>query len=147
MTQMNKSATSHPEAPHYTISARVYYEDTDAGGIIYHANYLKFAERGRTEMLRATGIDHQKLMQDFGIILVVRHIEMDFRASGKLDDLLHIHTTITQIGNTSMVMQQNILRDEKILAEITVTVVAINRDGRAVRIPPQLRQNFVPHSG
>jgi acyl-CoA thioester hydrolase len=125
-----------------TIDARVYYEDTDAGMIIYHANYLKYAERGRTELLRSLGYDHKRVMDEFGIILVVRHIDIDFQAVGKLDDLLTVETRVSAIGNTSITMPQTVSRDGKILAEIKVVVVALNREGRAVRIPSQLRQLF-----
>ena len=127
--------------PH-TIAARVYYEDTDAGGIVYHANHLRFAERGRTEFLRHLGYDHKRIMDEFGVLLVVRHAAIDYRAAGYLDDNLTIETTVAEVGNTSITMPQKILRDGKILAELQVIVVAITREGRAVRIPSQLRQIF-----
>jgi acyl-CoA thioester hydrolase len=130
-----------PSASH-SIQARVYYEDTDAGGIVYHSNYFKFAERGRTEMLRALGYDHHQVRADHNLMLVVRHAEIDWRASGKLDDLLDIKTDVVACGNTSMTMKQVISRGNTVLAEIKIVVVAVSDIGRAVRIPPQLRQIF-----
>jgi acyl-CoA thioester hydrolase len=130
--------TKHHEP--FTIHARVYYEDTDAGGIVYHANYLKFAERGRTEYLRFIGWDRPRVEREFGIGFIVRHAEIEYRAPAKLDDLLTVKTTVAAIGNTSMTLKQDIWRDDKLLAEMKITVVAVNAEGKAVRFPPQLRQ-------
>jgi acyl-CoA thioester hydrolase len=121
---------------------RVYYEDTDAGGIVYHANYLKFAERGRTEWLRATGHDHQKVLADHKLILVVRHAEIDYRAPARLDDLLDVRTEILAFGNTSFDLKQEIVRGDKLLAELKITIVAVTKEGKPLRLPPQLRQIF-----
>ena len=126
----------------HKIQARVYYEDTDAGGMIYHANYFKYAERGRTEMLRELGYDHHQVRADHNLMLVVRHAEIDWRASGKLDDLLDIATEVVDFGNTSLTMKQVISRGSTILAEIKIVVVAVSGIGKAARIPPQLRQIF-----
>ncbi len=130
-----------PPVEHH-LSCRVYYEDTDAGGIVYHANYLKFAERGRTEYLRAVGYDHHKVSADFGLLLVVKHIEIDYRAPARLDDVLEVATEVLEIGNTSMVMRQSISRKKAVLAELKVVIVAITPAGKAMRWPPQLRQIF-----
>lgn len=145
---MTTSASNPSHLPHPhgkaagTLAFRVYYEDTDAGGMIYHSNYLKFAERGRTELLRQLGFDHKQVMDQFGIFLVVRHAEVDYRAMGRLDDWLTVETRVGPIGNSSIVMPQSVMRDGKILAEMKVVVVAINKEGKAVRIPSQLRQIF-----
>jgi acyl-CoA thioester hydrolase len=130
-----------PQHPHH-IQARVYYEDTDAGGIVYHANYLKFAERGRTEFLRALGYDHHQVQEEHNLMLVVRHAEIDYRASGKLDDMLDISTEVVEFGNTSLTMRQIVKRGETVLADMKVVVVAVSGIGKAARIPPQLRQIF-----
>ena len=126
----------------HSFPIRVYYEDTDAGGIVYHANYLKFAERGRTEYLRSTGWDHQKVAEELKIMLIVVHAGIDFRGPAKLDDLLEIRTEITAIGNTSLTMKQTLLKDQQVLADMKIVVVAVTTEGRAVRLPPQLRQIF-----
>jgi len=129
----------------HTLSIRIYYEDTDAGGIVYHANYLKFAERGRTEYLRSLGYDHQQVMAEYKLILVVRHIEIDYRAPARLDDLLEVRTETIACGNTSIGMKQQVYKGEKLLAELKVTVVAVTPEGKAVRLPPHLRQIFGSH--
>ena len=131
-----------PKPLAHTIQARVYYEDTDAGGIVYHANFLRFAERGRTEFLRALGYDHHQVRADHNLMLVVRHAEIDYRASGKLDDILDITTDVLACGNTSLTMRQIVSRDGTILAAMKVVVVAVSGIGRAVRIPTQLRKLF-----
>jgi acyl-CoA thioester hydrolase len=133
------------------IKARVYYEDTDAGGVVYHANMIKFAERGRTEWLRESGYDAGRLLAELGIILVVRHVDIEYLAPGRLDDLLVVESKIAAVGNTSLAFNQTIFRENekgtKTLAELKVTVVAIKPSGQAVRIPPQLRQIFSRVSG
>jgi len=123
-------------------SCRVYYEDTDAGGIVYHPNFLKFAERARTEYLRSGGYDHQRVMKEFGLLLVVKHIEIDYKAPGRLDDLLEVETKILKSGNTSLTLEQVIRRDDKVLAQLKVVVVAITAEGKPKVWPPQLRQIF-----
>lgn len=128
----------------HTLSCRVYYEDTDAGGIVYHANYLKFAERGRTEYLRSVGYDHHAIAKEFdGLLLVVKHIEIDYRAPARLDDMLEIRTTVIACGNTSLTMHQTIYLAEKCVAEMKITIVGITPAGRPVRLPEILRQDFV----
>lgn len=124
------------------LTCRVYYEDTDAGGIVYHANFLKFAERGRTEALRAGGYDHKRVMDEFGILLVVKHIEIDYKAPGRLDDLLAITTQVVETGNTSLTMKQSIHRDATLLAELKVVIVAITAEGKPQRWPQALRAVF-----
>lgn len=129
----------------HCLTCRVYYEDTDAGGIVYHANFLKFAERGRTEALRSGGYDHKKVMDEFGLLLVVKHIDIDFKAPGKLDDLLTVTTEALVPGNTSLTMKQTIARENTVLAELKVVIVAITPEGKPMRWPPQLRQIFSSH--
>jgi acyl-CoA thioester hydrolase len=126
----------------HSFPIRVYYEDTDAGGIVYHANYLKFAERGRTEYLRALGWDHQRVADELKIYLIVRHAEIDYRAPARLDDLLEIRTEVTTVGNTSLTMKQTVLKGEQVMANMKIVVVAITPAARPVRLPPQLRQIF-----
>ncbi|MDE2030363.1 MAG: tol-pal system-associated acyl-CoA thioesterase [Alphaproteobacteria bacterium] len=122
------------------LAARVYYEDTDAGGIVYHANFLRFAERGRTEYLRALGFDHHQVRNDHNLMLVVRHIEIDYRAPGKLDDTLDIATEVLEYGNTSLTMRQAVRRGETVLADMKVVCVAVGGSGKAVRIPEELKR-------
>jgi acyl-CoA thioester hydrolase len=124
----------------FVLTSRVYYEDTDAGGVVYHANYFKFAERARTELLRAMGWDRPRQVNELNIGFLVRQAEIDYRAPARLDDLLHTTAEVLAIGNTSLTMRQVISRDDKVLAEIKIVLVAVNEEGKPVRFPPQLRQ-------
>lgn len=110
----------------FTYQIRVFYEDTDAGGIVYYANYLKFAERARTEWLRALGINQSTFLEQ-NLGFVVRRVEMDNKASAKLDDLLTITTTITLIKKASLVFQQSIVNQHgKVICNVTVLVASVN---------------------
>ena len=118
---------------------RVYFEDTDAAGIVYYANYLKFAERARTEMLRDLGVSHADMMKRDGFVLVVRRCEIDYLKSARLDDLLSVETEIAKLGGASVDLRQRVLRDNDVLAELKVLVVCIGQDGRPARIPDYVR--------
>lgn len=130
-----------PPKPH-SLKVRVYYEDTDAHGIVYHANYVKFSERGRTEYLRALGYDHNEIKKDYDLMLVIRHMEIDYHAPAKLDDLIEIRTAVMSCGRTSINMKQDFYRDGKLLTEIKVVVVGINSSGKPIALPPNIRSIF-----
>jgi acyl-CoA thioester hydrolase len=134
--------TPDPSVPHH-IQVRVYYEDTDAGSVVYYASYLKFAERGRMEFLRRFGYSHQKTREEHNLVLAVRHVDVDYLAPARLDDLVDIETEVVECKNSSIAMRQVMRRDDTVLIEMTVVIVAVGASGRAVRIPPQLRQIFV----
>ncbi len=105
---------------------RVYYEDTDAGGVVFYANYLKFFERARTEWLRALGFGQHEMARDHGCVFVVRHVDIDYRSPAKLDDALVLKSTITRIGGASLSFRQQAWRDELMLAESSITVVCVS---------------------
>jgi acyl-CoA thioester hydrolase len=126
----------------HRIDARVYYADTDAAGIVYYANYLRYAERGRSEFLRAIGYDIHKVKEQYGLLMVVRRVEIDYLASAVLDDMLTIETSIEAIGGASLTMRQRVWRGETLLADAKVLLVSVGDIGKTVRIPPQLRQIF-----
>jgi acyl-CoA thioester hydrolase len=121
---------------------RVYWEDTDASGIVYHASYLRFAERARTELLRAAGFEQWSLLADTGIAFAVRRCEIDFRRSARLDDQLEIDTRVTAIGGASLDMSQAIRRNGDDIVTLLLKLACITRDGRAARMPPGLRDVF-----
>ena len=129
----------------HIFSIRVYYEDTDAGGIVYYANYLKFAERARTELLRTAGIESASLRKTEGILIVVRHVEADYRAPARLDDLLTVETVVKEVGNSSFSMHQRVLRDKEVLCAMTVKLVCVGLQGRPVRIPGVLKEILAPY--
>lgn len=119
----------------HTFPIRVYYEDTDAAGIVYYANYLKFAERARTEALRLGGVDQSELLRDTGIGFVVRKCTADFLKPAMLDDLLTIETRLTDIGKVSVHMQQIIRRGEEKLVALEVKLAVVGRDFALTALP------------
>lgn len=122
---------------------RVYYEDTDAGGVVYYANYLRFCERARTERLRALGIDQRALRAEHGILFVVRRVEADYLRGAELDDELQVLSTINDIGAASLKFEQHILRGEQRLFSASVTIACLDAERwRATRIPDFLRTLF-----
>lgn len=119
---------------------RVYYEDTDAGGVVYYANYLRFCERARTEMLRAAGINQSDLRARHDIVFVVRRVEADYLRSAELDDNLHVSTRIFRMSAASIEFEQQILRGSQLLFTASVTIACIDTTRwRATRIPDFLR--------
>jgi len=121
---------------------RVYYEDTDAAGIVYYANYLKFAERARTELIRALGDEHEALQQQFGVAFVVSKCDMHCLSPARLDDCIEVRTTMNGLGAATLDLQQNIWRDGDELVRFRVLLACINEAGRAVRIPTDVRRRL-----
>lgn len=120
---------------------RIYYEDTDFSGNVYHAAFLKFFERGRTEMLREAGIHHAELAQQ-GIAFAVRSMEIAFDGAARIDDLLTVTTTVQSISGARLTLRQVILRDDVVLTRATVMVVAIKTSGGAARMPRAIIEQF-----
>jgi acyl-CoA thioester hydrolase len=133
MAQPQASMATHRQA------IRVYFEDTDAAGIVYYANYLKFAERARTDMLRDLGISHAEMMKQGGLVLAVRRCAIEYLKPAKLDDLLAVETDVAKFGGASVELVQRVLRGAELLAELNVLVVCIDRNGRPHRIPDYVR--------
>ena len=122
----------------HTHPLRVYYEDTDAGGIVYHANYLKFCERARSEWVRGLGIDQRALKAERGLI-VVRRMEVDFLRPALYDDALTVTTRLRILGGARIELDQSVLRGPDTLFTAAVTLVCVGPDGRAARLPDDLR--------
>jgi acyl-CoA thioester hydrolase len=123
----------------YLYPVRVYYEDTDAAGLVYYANYLKFAERARTEMLRRLGIEQQRLRAESGILFVVRRCTIDFLAPARLDDDLAVETRLAALGGASLDIDQDVVRDGDKLVRLAVRIACIGSSGRPHRLPPVLK--------
>ncbi|MDW4499509.1 tol-pal system-associated acyl-CoA thioesterase [Sulfitobacter sp. D35] len=122
----------------HRLSIRVYYEDTDMGGIVYYANYLRFIERARSEWVREIGID-QLAMKAEGVVFAVRRVEADYIAPAVFDDLLEVRTEVASLTPARMVMRQEVVRGEQLLFRADVTVVCIGAAGRPARLPAELR--------
>jgi acyl-CoA thioester hydrolase len=117
---------------------RVYYEDTDAAGIVYYANYLKFAERARTEMMRCLGLDHARLRREDGLVLAVRRCEIDYLLPAKLDDALVVGTRPLAAAGAALDLAQEITRGDAVLARLRLRIACLNAAGRPRRLPPAL---------
>jgi acyl-CoA thioester hydrolase len=128
---------SYPPAS--AISVRVYYEDTDFSGRVYHASYLRFLERGRTEWLREHGLAHRDFAESSGVFFAVRSLQIDYLAPALMDDLLRIETSVAALRGASIEFRQRIVRCDKELLTAAV-LVAVIRDGRPARIPSSLRR-------
>ena len=122
----------------HQLSVRVYYEDTDLAGIVYYANYLKFIERGRSEWLRALGVDQLRLKTDSGHVFAVRRIEADYLRPARFDDLLAVETTLNQMTAARIVVSQAVRRDSDLLFTAKVTLACLDGQGRPVRLPQGL---------
>jgi acyl-CoA thioester hydrolase len=128
-----------PAAISHSFPLRVYYEDTDAAGMVYHANYLKFAERGRSEMLRSFGFPHRKLGAEDGVGFAVRRCLIEYLAPARLEDALVVDTTLSAIGAATLQLRQRIRRGGELLADLDILVACIGSDGRPRRLPGALR--------
>ena len=124
---------------------KVYYEDTDAGGVVYYANYLKFLERARTEALVTLGFNNKKIKQDFGSLIVVKSCNIEYKIPARLEDDLSIRSFVKSITKTSFFMNQFITRGEDLIAEAKIHLVFVNKEGRLMRIPDSLFQDFKPY--
>lgn len=130
-----------------TLRIRVYWEDTDGGGVVYHANYLKFAERARTETLRKAGIEQTTLMKELGIGFVARQCEVEFLKPARLDDLLTIETRLIDSGAASLTFAQTIFRGNERLVELKVKIGVINASFKPTRLPATVRAALIKSCG
>ena len=119
---------------------RVYYEDTDMAGIVYHANYLKFIERARSDWVRGMGIDQNALRDNEGVVFVIRRIEADFRASARFDDALTVTTRVQAVSGVRLTLHQEVRRAGEVVFSADVVLVSVTLDGQPVRLPEQLRR-------
>jgi acyl-CoA thioester hydrolase len=118
---------------------RIYYEDTDAAGLVYYANHLKYAERARTELLRAAGLEQERLRQETGLLFVVRRCTADYRAAARLDEDLVVETRVTGVGAATLDLAQEIRRGDTVLVALAFRIACLGRSGRPQRLPPVLR--------
>ncbi len=140
MSQNDAAAMAH------TICVRVYYEDTDLAGIVYHANYLKFMERARTETLRTHGIDQTRLAEE-DVFLTVTAMDIAFKSPARIDDLLTVEAIPISTTGVRGTIAQRVLLEDRELCTAMVTVVCMNAKGRPVRMPPMARALFPATEG
>jgi acyl-CoA thioester hydrolase len=132
-----------PELFVYSFPVRVYFENTDAGGVVYHGEYLKFLERARTEWLRHLGFDHQGLAREHRAVLVVTALAIDYSRPARLDDMVAVSVRLESLGKVRCVFAQEIRRDDEVLARARVTVACVTGDQmKPVEIPAALRRKM-----
>ena len=124
---------------------KVYYEDTDSGGVVYYANYLKFLERARTEALFSIGFSNKKIREEFDTLIIVKSCNIEYKKSAFLEDELTIRSFVKSITKTSFFMNQIITKDEKIIVEAQVHLVFIDKNGKPIKIPEDIYLKFKPY--
>jgi acyl-CoA thioester hydrolase len=124
---------------------KVYYEDTDSGGVVYYANYLKFLERARTEALFSIGYSNKKIKEKFNSLIIVKSCNIDYKKPANLEDELKIRSFVKSITKTSFFMNQIISRDEEIIIEAQIHLVFVNENGKPVKIPDEIYLQFKPY--
>ena len=129
----------------HRLAQRVYYEDTDFSGLVYHARYLHFLERGRTDYLRCLGVEQSALrtVDEEGLVFVVHRMEIDFKSPARMDDILTIQTLTEKAGGAKMVLTQEIRRGDTLLIAARVVIAVINAKGRPRRLPESLAEKFL----
>lgn len=133
------------DAGGHVLAVRIYFEDTDFAGIVYHANYLRYMERGRSDFLRLRGINHTDLMNGASgesLVFVVRHMDIDFVRSARIDDVVDVHTKVSEIRGARLILDQEIVMDHTLVTRARVTIALAASDGRPRRIPDLVRERL-----
>ena len=129
----------------FYFNVKVYYEDTDAGGIVYYANYLKYLERARTEALTTIGLSNLKIKEKFGALIIVKSCNIEYKKSAFLEDNLKIRSFIKSVTKTSFVMNQIISKNENIIVDAKVHLVLVNENSKPIKVPEIIFNNFKPY--
>jgi acyl-CoA thioester hydrolase len=123
------------------VPVRVYYQDTDAGGVVFHAQYLAFMERARTEMLNEAGVDLAKMVEKHGVLFVVHHVEVTYHRPARLNELLSVSAEVVKMGRASLVFRQRVERAGTLLVEADVSLALVDRDRmKPARMPEEIAQ-------
>ena len=143
MSRIAVKPTLQPELFVYSFPVRVYFENTDAGALVYHAEYLKFLERARTEWLRHLGFDHQALARNHRALFIVASLAIEFVKPARLDDMLAVSVKLDSLGKVRCVFAQEIRREDEVLVKAKVTVASVNAETlKPVEIPEALRKKM-----
>ena len=126
-------------------NVKVYYEDTDSGGVVYYANYLKYLERARTESLFSIGFSNKKIQDKFSSLIIVKSCNIEYKKPAHLEDGLSIRSYVKSITKTSFFMNQIITKENDIIVEAQVHLVFINKEGKPVKIPDDIYSKFKPY--
>ena len=129
-------------AKKFVFKLKVYYEDTDSGGVVYYANYLKFLERARSELIYSFGLSNKKLLNEYNTLIIVKSCNIEYKKSAKLEDELEVHSSIESFTKTSFTIDQIIKRNDEIIAIAKVILVTINSQGKPIKIPKILEDSI-----
>mgnify|MGYP001229971535 FL=1 len=129
-------------AKKFNFTVKVYYEDTDAGGVVYYANYLKFLERARSEAIYSLGYTNSSLLENFGVLLIVKSCNIEYKKPAKFEDKLEVISVVQSFTKTSFLMKQSILRDNEIITDAVVHLVSVDKNGKPSRIPDELKKRL-----
>ena len=129
----------------FFLNLKVYYEDTDSGGVVYYANYLKFLERARTEALFSIGFSNKKIQENYNSLIIVKSCNIEYKKPAHLEDELKVRSFVKSITKTSFFMNQIITKDEEIIVEAQVHLVFVNKGGKPVKIPDEIYSKFKPY--
>ena len=121
---------------------KVYYEDTDVGGVVYYSNYLKFLERARTEMINSIGLSNKKLLDEYKALIIVKSCNIEYLSPAKLEDKLQIYSSIESFNKASFIIMQNIKRDDNFIVKAKLKLVTINKAGKPIKIPSVLEKKL-----
>ena len=124
----------------FKYETKVYYEDTDAGGVVYYANYLKFLERARTEMISSFDLNNRKLLKDYKALIIVKSINIEYKKVAQLEEELQIYSSVKTINKASFVMSQIIKKNEETILEANIHLVSVNLNGKPIKIPNVLEK-------
>ena len=129
----------------FSHNVKIYYEDTDSGGVVYYANYLKYLERARTEALFSIGYSNKKIQDYFKSLIIVKSCNIEYKKSAHLEDELTVRSFVKSITKTSFFMNQIITKDDEIIVQSQVHLVFVNKDGKPVKIPDEIYSKFKPY--
>ena len=130
----------------FTHNVKVYYEDTDAGGVVYYANYLKYLERARTEALSNIGLSNTKIKNDFGALIIVKSCNIEYKKFAYLEENLRIKSFIKSTSKTSFFMKQSIFKDQELIVDAEIHLVFVNEKSKPVKIPEKILLDFKPYT-
>ncbi len=127
----------------FNYKLKVFYEDTDAGGVVYYANYLKFFERARTDAISNIGLSNKKLLDEYGVFIIVKSCNVEYLKPAKLEDQLEIKSSIISTSNTSFRMKQKAFRDQELITDGEIHLVIVDKNGRPTKIPDILKEKII----
>ena len=122
---------------------KVYYEDTDSGGVVYYANYLKFLERARTDAITSLDFSNNKLIKKFGIFIIVKSCNLNFLRPAKLEDNLNIISKVMEVKNVSIKMKQNIFVNDSMIVEAEILLASVNNEGKPSKLPDEFKNELI----